>query len=212
VRARGPTIRGGVAALVLVALVALLGCTPTVPTSPAVAIPTPTPSPVASPPSTPSPSPASATASGRVDSTLLDALPREIDGQALRPDDESAAAIENLPADVEALAIGLYIRPGSSAADDFAIVNVARLQAGVFDEGWFRSWRDTYDRGACEVAGGVAPGSTEAEIAGHATHIESCQGGVHLYHVHLTDPDRVVSITAAGDGRFGERVVAGLTE
>ena len=50
------------------------------------------------------------------------------------------------------------------------------------------------------------------EIGGHATHIESCQGGVHLYHVHLADPDRVISITAAGEGRFGERVVAGLTE
>jgi hypothetical protein len=152
------------------------------------------------------------TASGRVDPTLLDVLPRDIDGQPLRPDQEAAAAIENLPADVEALAIGLYIRPGSSTADDFAIVNVARLRSGVFEEGWFRSWRDTYDRGACEVAGGVAPGSTEAEIGGHATHIESCQGGVYLYHVHLADPDRVISITAAGEGRFGERVVAGLTE
>ena len=208
-RGPGPTISVGVAAL---AIVAFAGCAPVAPASPTLAIPTPTPSPVASTPSTPSPSPASVTASGHVDPTLLDVLPREIEGQPLRPDEESAAAIENLPTDVEALAIGLYIRPGSSTADDFAIVNVARLRAGVFDEGWFRSWRDTYDRGACEVAGGVAPGSTEAEIGGHATHIESCQGGVHLYHVHLSDPDRVVSITAAGEGRFGERVVAGLTE
>ena len=204
-----PTTRIGVAVLTIVALA---GCNPTAPASPTVAIPTPTPSSLASAPSTPPPSPASVTASGSVDPTLLDVLPRDIDGQPLRPDDESAAAIKNLPEDVEALAIGLYIRPGSSTADDFAIVNVARLRSGVFEEGWFRSWRDTYDRGACEVAGGVAPGSTEAEIAGHATHIESCQGGVHLYHVHLADPDRVISITAAGEGRFGERVVAGLTE
>jgi hypothetical protein len=208
---RGPGLKSGLGVAVL-AIVALTGCTPIAPASPTVVIPTPTASPVASAPGTSSPSPASVTASGRVDPTLLDVLPRDIDGQPLRPDDESAAAIENLPADVEALAIGLYIRHGSSAADDFAIVNVARLRSGVFEEGWFRSWRDTYDRGACEVAGGVAPGSTEAEIAGHATHIESCQGGVHLYHVHLADPDRVISITAAGEGRFGERVVAGLTE
>ena len=208
-RGQGLSIGTGFAVLTIVALA---GCAPTAPVSPTVAIPTPTASPVASAPSTPSPSPASVTASGRVDATLLDVLPRDIDGQPLRPDDESAAAIENVPADVEALAIGLYIRPGSSVADDFAIVNVARLRSGVFEEGWFRSWRDTYDRGACEVAGGVAPGSTEAEIGGHATHIESCQGGVHLYHVHLADPDRVISITAAGEGRFGERVVAGLTE
>jgi hypothetical protein len=209
VRGPGLTIRIGVAVL---AIVALAGCTPTAPTSPTIAIPTPTASSVSSAPSSPSPSTTSVTASGRVDSTLLDVLPRDIDGQLLRPDDESAAAIENLAADVEALAIGLYIKPGSSTAVDFAIVNVARLRSGVFEEGWFRSWRDTYDRGACEVAGGVAPGGTEAEIGGHATHIESCQGGVHLYHVHLADPDRVISITAAGEGRFGERVVAGLTE
>lgn len=208
---RGPRLTIGIGVAML-AIVAVGGCTPTAPASPTIAVPTPTASPVASASKTPSPSPASVTASGRVDSTLLDVLPRDIDGQPLRPDDESAAAIENLPTDVEAIAIGLYIRPGSSAADDFAIVNVARLRPGVFEEGWFRSWRDTYDRGACEVAGGVAPGSTEAEIGGHATHIESCQGGVHLYHVHLAEPDRVISITAAGDRRFGERVVAGLTE
>jgi hypothetical protein len=208
---RGPGLTIGIG-LALLTIAALAGCAPTAPASPTVAIPTPTASPVASAPSTPSPSLASVTASGRVDPTLLDVLPRDIDGQPLRPDDESAAAIENLPADVEALAIGLYVRPGSAIADDFAIVSVARLRSGVFEEGWFRSWRDTYDRGACEVAGGVAPGSTEAEIGGHATHIESCQGGVHLYHVRLADPDRVISITAAGEGRFGERVVAGLTE
>jgi hypothetical protein len=208
---RGPRLSVGIR-LATLTIVALAGCTPTAPASPTAAIPTPTASPVASAPRTPSPSPVTVTASGRVDPALLDVLPREIDGQSLRPDDESAAAIENLPGDVEALAIGLYIRAGSSTADDFAIVNVARLRSGVFEEGWFRSWRDTYDRGACDVAGGVAPGSTEAEIGGHATHIESCQGGVHLYHVHLADPDRVISITAAGEGRFGERVVAGLTE
>ena len=66
--------------------------------------------------------------------------------------------------------------------------------------------------GACEVAGGVAPGAAVTEIGGHETHIGSCQGGVHTYHVHLANPDRIVSITAAGEGRFGERVVEGLTE
>jgi hypothetical protein len=30
--------------------------------------------------------------------------------------------------------------------------------------------------------------------------------------VHLPDPDRVISITSLGDARYGERVVAGLTE
>ena len=83
---------------------------------------------------------------------------------------------------------------------------------GVFDDGWFRSWRSTYDEGACQVAGGVSPGAAESVIAEHETHIGTCEGGVHTYHVHLADPDRVISITAVGEGRFGERVVAGLTE
>ena len=65
---------------------------------------------------------------------------------------------------------------------------------------------------ACEVAGGVAPGAAVTEIGGHETYIGSCQGGVHTYHVRLENPDRIVSITAVGDERLGERVVAGLTE
>ncbi len=91
-------------------------------------------------------------------------------------------------------------------------MNVVRLRPGVFGDAWFRSWRDTYDTGACEIAGGVAPGAAVSDISGRETHIGSCQGGVHTYHVHLASPDRIVSITAAGEGRFGERVVAGLTE
>ena len=102
--------------------------------------------------------------------------------------------------------------PAPRARDDLAIVNVVRLRPGLFDDGWFRSWRTTYDDGACQVAGGVAPGGAETTIGDHATHIGSCVGGVHTYHVHLEDPDRVVSITATGEGRFGEQVVAGLTE
>jgi len=157
--------------------------------------------------------PSSALAGGRrVDRTLLDILPADIDGVPLQPDDETAAAIDGLPEEVEAIAIGLYIQPGSSTADDLAIANIVRLRAGVFDETWFRSWRETYDEGACKVAGGIAPGTAETRIGEHDTHIGSCKGAVHTYHVHLVSPDRVLSITAAGERRFGERVIAGLTE
>jgi hypothetical protein len=147
--------------------------------------------------------------------TLLDVLPDEVEGQALRPDPETAKEIAMTPdlsIDAEAIAVGLYVGPGTSTADDVAIVNVVRLRAGVFGDAWFRSWRSTYDEGACQVAGGVSPGTVNSEIAGHETHIGTCQGGVHTYHVHLVGPDRVISITAVGEGRFGERVVAGLTE
>jgi hypothetical protein len=58
----------------------------------------------------------------------------------------------------------------------------------------------------------LAPGSAEADIADHRTFIGTCVGGVHTYHVHLADPDRVIAITALGPGRYGEQVVAGLAE
>ena len=150
-----------------------------------------------------------------VDGTLLDVLPDEVGGQPMQSDEVTAAEIADggdLAPDIEAIAVALYIQPGSSTADDLAIVNVVRLRPGVFGEAWFRSWRTTYDAAACEIAGGVQPGAAVTAIGEHETHIGSCLGGVLTYHVHLTSPDRVVSITAAGEGRFGERVVAGLTE
>ncbi len=200
-------------AVILAGVFTIAGCGPPIPT-----VASPSPPPAASAPASPSslasplPSGAGAVA---LDPALLDLLPDEVGGQALQPDDATAidlAANGGLAADIEALAVGLYIQPGSSTADNLAIVNVARLRPGVFGDAWFRSWRSTYDDGACEVAGGVTPGAAVTEIGGHETHIGSCQGGVHTYHVHLTNPDRIVSITAAGEGRFGERVVEGLTE
>jgi hypothetical protein len=138
-----------------------------------------------------------------------------VQGQHIRFDDVTAAEIAgggNLAPDIDASGLALYIQPGSSTADNLAIVSVVRVRPGVFDDAWFRSWRSTYDVGACEIAGGVEPGGAVSEIGAHETHIGSCTGGVHTYHVHLPSPDRVVSITAAGEGRFGERVVAGLRE
>ena len=147
---------------------------------------------------------------------MTDVLPDQVEGQPIRFDDVTAAEIagsNNLAPDIEAIGLALYIRPGPSATpDDLAIVSVVRVRQGVFGDAWFRSWRSTYDVGACEISGGVAPGVAVSEIGTHETHIGSCTGGVHTYHVHLPSPDRVVSITAAGEGRFGERVVAGLTE
>jgi len=174
----------------------------------------PTPAIPTSPPSSADPSIAP-TFDVDVDASLLDVLPESIDGQPRRLDDPTALEIARtgtLGPDIEAIAVGLYVQAGSSASQDLAIVNVVRLRPGVFGEAWYRDWRTTYDSGACEIAGGVAPGAAQSRIGDHDTEIGTCQGGVHTYHVHLTGPDRVVSITAAGDGRYGELVVKGLTE
>ena len=136
------------AAVVALTILTAAGCTPTPP--PASPTPSATPPTTAASPvgTAPGPSPSSAAGAAQVDPTLLDVLPAEIEGQPLRPDEETAAGIEGLPTEVEAIAIGLYVQPGTSTADDLAIVNVVRLQPGVFDEAWFRSWRTTYDEGA----------------------------------------------------------------
>ena len=150
-----------------------------------------------------------------VDPALLDVLPAAIDTVARQPDAETAAEIAasaDLAPSVDRLAVALYIGPGGDGAEDLAIASVARLRPAIYSDAWFRSWRESYDEAACEPAGGRTTGSAEVEIGGHATSIGTCQNGVHTYHVHLTDPDRVVSITAVGDGRYGERVVGGLEE
>ena len=64
----------------------------------------------------------------------------------------------------------------------------------------------------CASRPAASTGHAEAEIAGHQTFIGTCAGGVHTYHVHLPDRDVIVSMQGAGEGRFGELVVAGLTE
>ncbi|MCJ7710605.1 MAG: hypothetical protein MUQ32_07195, partial [Chloroflexi bacterium] len=110
-----------------------------------------------------------------------------------------------------AIAVAFAISPGASTADDVAVVSVVRLRSDVFDDAFFRSWRDSYDAAACEAAGGVA-GNAEAEIDGRPTYIGTCAAGAHTYHVYLEGPNVIVSVTSVGEGRFGEQIVAGIRE
>ena len=204
-----------VAGLSLLAAAASASCAAPPPSVGATTSVVPAPTASASSPQPSSSTPAVSSGVVAVDQALLDALPDAVDGQPIGPDAETAAGIaatEALAIDIQAIGVGLYIRPGTSRADDLAIASIVRVRDDVFDEEWFRSWRATYDHGACEVAGGVSPGGAQRRIGEHETYIGACEGGVNTYHVHLEDPDRIVSITAAGEARFGERVVAGLTE
>jgi hypothetical protein len=150
-----------------------------------------------------------------VDAGLLRVLPRAIDGVALDPDPATAAQIAadpSLAGSAQALAVALAIRPGTSAGDDLAIASVIRLREGVFSDAWFETWRSTYDKGACDVAGGIDGTPKQVTIAGRTVFIGTCAGDAQTYHVHLADPTLIVSITAAGPGHFGELVMAGLAE
>jgi len=184
--------------------------------------PRPSPSPASEPadPTTEPASPTSPAATGApsgvvVDPSLLELLPSDIDGVPLTPDAETAAEIAadgSIAPFVSAIALAAAFGPlaGDTPAD-YVVVTVARLKPGTFGDAFFRGWRDTFDGAVCERAGRV-DGHAEADIAGHQTYIGTCSGGVHTYHVYLAGSDVIVSMQGVGTGRFGERVVAGLTE
>ncbi len=155
---------------------------------------------------------ATAGASGSIviDPFLLKVLPASIKGAPLVENAEAEAHDLTDPAlagQASALAAALAI---DTTTSDWAYVSVVRLRVGVFSDAYFKSWRETFDSGACSQAGGVAQSSAEAEIAGHRTFIGHCVGGVLTYHVHLVPGDVIVSISALGSQRFGQLVVEGL--
>lgn len=187
----------------------------------------PTPSPTLStdqsslpPPATGTPgtssseSPSSSTAGGSpsiaIDGSLLSVLPASVKGAPLVENADGEAHDLTDPAlagQASALAAALVI---DTATGDFAYATVVRLRPGVFSDAYFRSWRETFDVGACSQASGVAGSSAEATIAGHVTFIGHCVGGILTYHVHLVLDDLIVSISSLGDQRFGQLVVEGL--
>lgn len=205
-------------AIAMGALVLVGGCipprpaptpaTPGQPTSSLAATPSPR---QTSPDASPTAAASSAVA---VDPTLLDLLPDSVGDVPLEPDDATAAEIAAEPSVapfISALAVASAFGPlASDELPDYVVVTVAQLKPGLFGDLFYRGWRDTFDAAVCERAGGV-DGHAEAEIGGRQTFIGTCAGGVHTYHVHLPEQDVIVSLQGAGDGRFGERVVEGLT-
>jgi hypothetical protein len=208
-----------VAATLAALLAALLvGCGPTTAPSPTLSTAPPTGSlaPVATAERSPgagSDAPSGSPGVGvRVDPSLLDYVATAVDGVPLTFDPETSASIAGDPSvavDATSLAVALAIVPGASAADDLAIVSVVKLRDPARDETWFRDWRDTYDAGACSQAGGLV-GNAEAELGGGPVFIGSCAGGVRTYHTRLVTAGVVISITALGERRLGEKVMAAL--
>jgi hypothetical protein len=149
-----------------------------------------------------------------VDPSLLSILPADVGGAPMLPAPETATNIAldpSLTVSVEAIAVALAVSPGSSGsagAEDLVIASVVRLRPDVFDDGFFRDWRETYDAAACEPAGGVQ-GNAESEIDGRQVFIGSCANGALTYHLRYGE-DVIVSLTSLGEGRFGELVVKNL--
>jgi hypothetical protein len=200
------------AALAILALALFVACQPgPSPASSAAATATGPPSIAAS--ASPPASAGSVAESVAVDLSLLSILPLQVAGVAMQPAPDTAAQIAadpSLAADVEAVAVALAVSAGSSAAENLVIVSVVRLRPDIFDETFFRGWRDTYDAAACEPAGGLR-GNAEAEIDGRQVFIGSCANGGFTYHLRYGE-DVIVSLTSLGEGRFGEQVVQNLGE
>lgn len=149
----------------------------------------------------------SAVAAVPVDPTLLDMLPPAVAGFPFSPVDETVG--EDDPAlilNAERMAQGLVI---DAITSDFAYASVVVLRDGVFNETYFRSWRDSFDEAACSQAGGVV-GNAQSQIAGRTAYIGRCDGGVLTYHVWLEERHAIVSVSSLGDAHFGEQLLEGL--
>jgi hypothetical protein len=207
--------RRGVHAVLSLGAAAILvvsGCIPPRP-SPSASPPAPTSAATATP--APTASVASPAAGVTVDASLLGILPGSVGGVAITPDPETAAQIADegsIAPFVSAIALAAaFGPPASDGTADYVVVTVAKLRPGTFSDLFFRGWRDTFDAGVCEQAGGV-DGNAETDIDGHRTFIGTCKGGVHTYHVHLATSDVIVSMQGLGRGGWPERIVADLTE
>lgn len=145
-----------------------------------------------------------------VDPRLLDRLPTSIERISLTPDVETAAEIAaTIEADwgIKAMAIAIY-----PSVEDYAVVTVARLRPDVFNEDWFRDWRETFEQGVCQQAGGVDPGHSEIDLGGHQVFRSTCIGGVVIHHLWLPESQTIVSIQGAGPLDLGRRVLDGIDQ
>jgi len=154
---------------------------------------------------------AASTATVPIDPALRTVLPPAVDGLPVQPAPEAdavAAADPVVIANAEAVVTALAIDP---AGADFAFATVVRLKPGAFDEGLFRTWRDSFDAGACSQAAGVR-GHAEADIGGRHAYLGTCVGGLRTYHVWLSDPRLLVSVSGLGERRLGEQLIADIRE
>jgi hypothetical protein len=187
------------AGVVIVAVSAVTCASATPSLRPSGSAPTPNAS-VSRPPASPSPA-------LTIDPRLLDVLPPAVGGVARGTDgtmDAEAFGDPTLPAIASAGAVALYL---DAATGDFALATLLRLRGATLDETAFRAYRDSFDRGACSAAGGVAR-NAEAELGGRRTFIAACAGGLFTYHALLPAAHALLSISSGGGGRLGEKVAA----
>jgi hypothetical protein len=214
-RDRRPAAASKVALVAAVAAAAALlaACGPAPRPSPSLSASLPAPSPsltATGSPTTGSPSSSAATLVA-IDPSLLELLPADVAGHLFEPSAEAAAESASDPAlaaTSDGIAVAIAADPATSS---FVVASVARLKPGVYDEGFFRDWRDSFDEAVCAQAGGVS-GNAQAEIDGRTVYIGTCAGGSHTYHAHLEGANAILSVNAIGDARLGEELMKTLPD
>jgi hypothetical protein len=157
----------------------------------------------------PSTSPDAITDAPTRDDSLLAILPPDIDGVPVAAEEESFAEAVGDPAfaaNIERAAFFVVVRD-----TDLASGLVAVFRDGRFTDAVYQDWRETYDEGVCEQAGGVQT-NAEVTLDGRTVYITTCAGGLRIYHAYVEERQALVSLFSLGEGRYGERLVSDLRE
>jgi hypothetical protein len=158
-----------------------------------------------------SPSKSASEAAVEVDESLLDVLPSTLDGVVIDFAPEASAesaADPELAQSADAIAYAIGVDPET---DDFVVPAVIRPVPGAFDETFFREWRDSFNEGVCERAGGVS-GNAQTEIAGRTVFIGTCTEGATVYHTYLGTRGVILSVSSLGERRLGEQLMRVLRD
>jgi hypothetical protein len=144
-----------------------------------------------------------------IDSSLLAYLPTAIDATPVNEDlDVATDALSDptLPKIASAVDTAVGVDTGTG---NLVTAWVVKLRPGAFGDEVYRQWRDSYDEGACNAAGGIV-GRAEATLGGRNTYVTSCVTALRTYHVWLQDQGILVSASSIGDGRYGEKLMSTL--
>lgn len=140
---------------------------------------------------------------------LIAVLPASIDAVPVREDgDVASEALQDteLPKIATGLDAAVAVDTGTG---NLVTAWVVQLKPGAFGDEAYRQWRDSYDEGACNAAGGIV-GRAQATLGGRDTYVTSCVAALRTYHVWLRDQGILISASSIGDGRYGEKLMSTL--
>jgi hypothetical protein len=144
-----------------------------------------------------------------VDATLLQVLPVSVAGLPVRefPEAENQAVTDpDLGRNVSRVATAFV---GDAGGSNWAYTSVVDVRPESRSDAFYRDWQESFDRSACERAGGVT-GHTSVVIAGRDVERTACGSGVRVYHVRIKGTGLLISISDLGAAGYGEQEIAAL--